>query len=66
VIIEPDRGDSEPGLVDRVHARLQAFAETELIDTVLQHPSLPVDIRHNAKIRRPRLAAWAGRKRRTL
>ena len=66
VIIEPDRGSSEPGLVDRVHARLQAFAETELIDTVLQHPSLPVDIRHNAKIRRPRLAAWAGRKRRTL
>ena len=29
------------------------------IDTVLFHPGFPVDIRHNAKIGREKLAAWA-------
>ena len=32
---------------------------TARIDTVLFHPGFPVDIRHNAKIGRERLAAWA-------
>jgi acyl-CoA synthetase (AMP-forming)/AMP-acid ligase II len=29
------------------------------VDTFLQHPGFPVDIRHNAKIGREKLAAWA-------
>ena len=29
------------------------------ITTFLEHPGFPVDIRHNAKIGRPQLAAWA-------
>ena len=32
---------------------------TENIQTVLFHPSLPVDIRHNVKIFREKLAPWA-------
>ena len=32
---------------------------THAIDTILFHPSFPVDIRHNAKIFREKLAVWA-------
>lgn len=32
---------------------------TKDINTILFHPDFPVDIRHNAKIRREELAAWA-------
>ncbi len=35
---------------------------TRDIRTILFHPSFPVDIRHNAKIFREKLAAWASRK----
>ena len=35
---------------------------TERIDTFLFHPSFPVDIRHNAKIFREKLAEWAQKK----
>jgi acyl-CoA synthetase (AMP-forming)/AMP-acid ligase II len=35
------------------------FPSTRRIRTVLFHPGFPVDIRHNAKIFRERLAAWA-------
>ena len=34
---------------------------TEKITTVLYHPSFPVDVRHNAKIDRPKLAVWAAK-----
>ncbi len=35
------------------------FAHTKCIADVLFHPSFPVDIRHNAKIFREKLAVWA-------
>lgn len=35
---------------------------TKIIDHLLFHPSFPVDIRHNAKIFREKLALWAGEK----
>ncbi len=35
-------------------------ALTRHIKRVLFHPSFPVDVRHNAKIDRPKLALWAG------
>lgn len=44
---------------------LEWAAENELtkdIQTILFHPSFPVDIRHNAKISREKLAAWAFKK----
>ena len=36
-----------------------AHAHTSGIDTFLRHPKFPVDIRHNAKIGREKLAVWA-------
>lgn len=36
-----------------------AHAHTRNVQTVLFHPSFPVDIRHNSKIFREKLAAWA-------
>ena len=38
------------------------FAHTARIETILFHPSFPVDIRHNSKIFREKLAVWAARK----
>ena len=35
------------------------YPHTANIDKFLIHPSFPVDIRHNAKIGREKLAAWA-------
>ena len=38
---------------------LQQHASTKQVRTILFHRSFPVDIRHNAKIERPKLAQWA-------
>lgn len=37
------------------------FSHTQAIKDVLFHPAFPVDIRHNAKIFREKLAGWAAR-----
>jgi|CXWL01.1.fsa_nt_gi hypothetical protein len=39
---------------------------TENVHDILLHPSLPVDIRHNAKIFREKLAVWAEEKLRRI
>jgi hypothetical protein len=39
-----------------------AHAHTRPIATILFHTSFPVDIRHNSKIFREKLAVWAARK----
>ena len=48
-------------LLDEVHERLASSWLTDTIERrhVLLHPSFPVDIRHNAKIFREKLAPWA-------
>ncbi len=38
------------------------YPHTAGIGTILFHPAFPVDIRHNAKIFREKLALWAGRR----
>jgi acyl-CoA synthetase (AMP-forming)/AMP-acid ligase II len=38
------------------------YPHTAAIQTILFHPNLPVDIRHNSKIFRERLALWAARR----
>ena len=54
--------------VDREALRLELLAiardhiHTHAIDTILFHPAFPVDIRHNAKIFREKLAVWAARR----
>lgn len=51
---------------ERIRAELFELAAghalTRPIETVLFHPSFPVDIRHNAKIFREKLAVWATEK----
>jgi acyl-coenzyme A synthetase/AMP-(fatty) acid ligase len=51
---------------ERIAAELlhigEGFVHTAKIETFLFHPGFPVDIRHNAKIGREKLAKWAGKK----
>jgi hypothetical protein len=51
---------------ERIRAELleigSRYDHTRAIQTLLFHPKFPVDIRHNAKIGRAALAAWAGAK----
>ncbi|NKI35881.1 AMP-binding protein [Wenzhouxiangella sp. XN79A] len=67
VIVEPEPGMRIDALVASVRDQLEMHAATAGIRDVLTYRELPTDIRHNAKIRRPWLAAWAtarlGRKR---
>ena len=51
----------EPGIdIDRKCRQLgQQFEHTRMIDTFLKHPGFPVDVRHNSKIFREKLAVWA-------
>jgi hypothetical protein len=35
------------------------YDHTRSIRTILYHPGFPVDVRHNAKIDREKLAKWA-------
>jgi acyl-CoA synthetase (AMP-forming)/AMP-acid ligase II len=37
------------------------YEHTRMIDTFLRHPGFPVDVRHNSKIFRQKLAVWADR-----
>lgn len=61
--LEPDhRRDSKRGLIKELLKIASGNVLTEQIYTILFHPGFPVDIRHNAKIFREKLAAWAARK----
>jgi len=65
IVLEPWEGlmpRTEPArrqLLAEIHQLGQATPLTQSIDTFLLHPSLPVDVRHNAKIFREKLALWA-------
>jgi olefin beta-lactone synthetase len=65
ICIEPEKGD---GAVDRaaLTEELIDLARkndlTRNIDTILFHEAFPVDIRHNSKIFREKLAVWAAGK----
>ncbi|WP_369349024.1 olefin beta-lactone synthetase [Stenotrophomonas sp. JAG2] len=54
----PGIADS-PALVERLRREAAAHAHTARIERFLPHPGFPVDIRHNAKIGREKLAVWA-------
>jgi len=57
--LEREVADSGERIEAEARNRAQAFAHTRGITHVLFHPQFPVDIRHNAKIGREKLAAWA-------
>jgi acyl-CoA synthetase (AMP-forming)/AMP-acid ligase II len=60
--VELEKGGEKPDLA-RLRAELLAMGkaqpQTQAITTILFHPAFPVDIRHNAKIFREKLALWA-------
>jgi acyl-CoA synthetase (AMP-forming)/AMP-acid ligase II len=55
----PASADDRRRLIAELLERGRQHPHTRSIEDVLIHPSLPVDIRHNAKIFREKLAAWA-------
>ena len=46
-------------IADELRHLADGFVHTAKIQRFLRHPAFPVDIRHNAKIGREKLAAWA-------
>ncbi len=65
IVVEPEAGafpetaPEEFQLKQELLELARANPLTQAIDTVLVHPSLPVDIRHNVKIFREKLVPWA-------
>jgi acyl-coenzyme A synthetase/AMP-(fatty) acid ligase len=53
------RNDDKEVLTRELLELAQGNPLTEKVDTFLFHPAFPVDIRHNSKIFREKLAAWA-------
>lgn len=63
VELEPDaRGEDREALRRELLALGAGSAITREIKTILFHDAFPVDIRHNAKIFREKLAVWAARR----
>jgi acyl-CoA synthetase (AMP-forming)/AMP-acid ligase II len=68
VVVEPWPGKMPKGTLARqafvaeLADLARAHPNTESIHDFLVHRAMPVDIRHNAKIFREKLAAWAARK----
>jgi acyl-coenzyme A synthetase/AMP-(fatty) acid ligase len=63
VELEPDARTTDRDRLTRELLELGAkYEHTRGIRHVLYHPAFPVDIRHNAKIFREKLAAWAARR----
>ena len=55
------RGDSREAIAADLRALGARHEHTRDIETILFHPAFPVDVRHNAKIFREKLALWAER-----
>lgn len=62
IVVEPEDNADSATLRDELLALAAKHPLTEKIRELLFHPSFPVDIRHNAKIFREELAAWAAGK----
>ncbi len=60
IIVELERGRGR--FDDDLRKLAQTHPLTERIGTFLYHPSFPVDVRHNIKIDREKLARWAAKK----
>ena len=56
--LQPGVADA-PARVQQLRAEAVAHPHTARIERFLLHPGFPVDIRHNAKIGREKLAVWA-------
>lgn len=56
---EPPSREEKERIAQEVLESLAACSVTRSIRTILFHRRFPVDLRHNAKIERPKLAQWA-------
>jgi len=56
------RKDQQTRIAGELRHLADGFVHTAGIEAFLFHPRFPVDIRHNAKIGRETLAAWAARR----
>jgi olefin beta-lactone synthetase len=56
----PSKGQKQR-LIDELLALGEQYEHTRPIRDILFHPAFPVDVRHNAKIQREKLAAWAAK-----
>ncbi|MDE2490355.1 MAG: AMP-binding protein [Elusimicrobia bacterium] len=59
--VEPEPGTETEGLERELLELGAGNGMTASVKTILFHPAFPVDIRHNAKIFREKLAVWAAR-----
>ena len=63
IIIEPENksrvADNKEAFIQELLEIAASSSHTRPIKKVLFHPDFPVDVRHNAKIFREKLAAWA-------
>jgi len=57
VVLELEPDADQAAVINEVKAVLKARDHSQHIDQVQVHSPFPVDIRHNAKIRRKELAA---------
>ena len=60
--VEESGAARRESLTGELRALGAAHEHTKAVKTILYHRSFPVDIRHNAKISREKLAAWAGKR----
>ncbi len=59
LVIEPERGADRQILERILKSHRRDLVDTARVERILFHPAFPVDVRHNAKILRPRLGIWA-------
>lgn len=59
VELDQDAGSDKVALLESLQAMGEKFVPTRGISHFLIHPGFPVDVRHNAKIGREKLAVWA-------
>jgi olefin beta-lactone synthetase len=62
VELEQGANESRDQLRREILSLARDHDHTRAIETILFHPAFPVDIRHNAKIFREKLAVWATRR----
>lgn len=66
IVVEREQGSSNGDLVQALLQLARGRELTRSIRHVLVHSNLPVDVRHNAKINREQLSAWAAKRLRGL
>jgi hypothetical protein len=59
---QADKGKKKRRLKEELLQLASQHEHTKNIDSILFHKAFPVDIRHNSKIFREKLAVWAEKK----